>query len=356
MSNRPDFKSAARLLPLLLTLLFCATLPAQTPPVAISVDYSASPNAPFTAEEVTVKAQGFQLAGTLLLPQKGRRPLPAAVLITGSGPQERDETLPFPNLKNFRPFRQMAEMLASRGIAVLRVDDRGTGASTGRETLATATTKDLADDTRAQVAYMRTRKEIDPRRIALVGHSEGGSIAPQVAVTDPQIAALVLMAGPGKTGAEISLAQQKVVLDSRPDLSPEIKKQAVAQQEAIIKAVVSGADLSNYPPEVKSPWVKEFWTYDPIPTMRRVRQPVLILQGELDQQITADQAALLEQAARAGGNKDVTTRVFPKLNHLFLPCETGNFDEYPKLTAQELPANVLQTLGDWLPKRLRAKP
>ena len=276
-------------------------------------------------------------------------------MITGSGQQTRDETLPFANLKDFRPFRQIAEMLAARGIAVLRVDDRGVGDSTGRETLAAATTKDFADDTRAQVAYLRSRKEIDPRRIALIGHSEGGSIAPQVAVTDLQIAALVLLAGPGKTGADVSRFQMRVGLESQPNLSAADKQKALVQQEEAIQAVINGGDLSKYPPEVKLPWIKEFWTYDPIPTMRRARQPALILQGELDQQITADQAALLEKAARAGGNKDVTTRIFPKLNHLFLPCETGGFDEYTKLTAQKLPADVLQTLGAWLQKRLRVR-
>lgn len=329
-------------------LVFAAKISTPKP------DYSAPPDAPFTAEEVVIKTNGYQLAGTLLLPKTGKRPFPAVVTITGSGQQTRDEPIPFPNLKNFRPFRQIAESLAARGIAVLRVDDRGVGASTGRETLSTATSKDFADDTRAQVTYLRARREIDPRRIALVGHSEGGSIAPMVAASDKQLAAVVLMAGPGKTGAAISLYQQRVVLNSQPNLSAEDKQKAVAQQEATIKAAISGGDLSKLPAEARLPWVREFWAYDPLPTMRRVRRPVLILQGALDQQITADQAALLEKAARAGGNKDVTARVFPKLNHFFLPCETGNFDEYAKLTAQELPADVVETLGAWLQKRLRA--
>ena len=332
-----------------ITLLLADKSPSTKP------DYSAPTNAPFTAEEVTVKASAHTLAGTLLLPKKGPGPFPAVVMITGSGQQERDETLPFPNLKNFRPFRQIAEMLATRGIAVLRVDDRGVGASTGAATLATATTKDFADDTRAQIAYLRGRQEIDPRRIALIGHSEGGSIAPQVAVTDKLLAAVILLAGPGIIGADISRAQLRASFANQPNLGLKEKQKMIDEQEALIRATVNNDPKVKSLPETITPWVREFWTYDPIPTMRRVRQPVLILQGALDQQITADQAALLEKAARAGGNRDVTTRVFPKLNHLFLPCETGAFDEYTKLTAQEIPGDVLQTLGDWLQKRLRVR-
>jgi len=123
------------------------------------MDYSAPANASFTAQEVTVQAKGFTLAGTLLVPKSGTRPFPAVVMITGSGQQTRDESVPIVGLEKFRPFRQLAEALANKGIAVLRVDDRGVGGSTGRETLLTATTFDFADDTRAQVAFLRARKD-----------------------------------------------------------------------------------------------------------------------------------------------------------------------------------------------------
>lgn len=318
------------------------------------IDYSAPANSPFTAEEVTVAAKGYTLAGTLLVPKNGKRPFPAVITITGSGQQTRDEPMPFPGLEKFRPMRQIAETLASRGIAVLRVDDRGVGGSGGRDTLATATTSGFADDVRAEVAYLRSRSEIDPKRIALVGHSEGGMIAPMVAATDPQIAAIVLLAGDGKRGDLISMAQVAEALDA-PGITLEIKKQKLAEEQEAIYAVQTGADLSKYPPQVRLPWLKEFWTYDPLVTIRKVRQPILILQGGLDRQITADQAELLEKAAREAGNKDVTKHLFPNLNHLFLIAKTGGVDEYSKLEASAIGDDVLKVLRDWLALKLKVK-
>ncbi len=319
------------------------------------IDYSAPPNAPFTAEEVTVAAKGYTLAGTLLLPKNGKRPLPAVITITGSGQQTRDEPIPFPGLEKYRPMRQIAEALASRGIAVLRVDDRGVGGSGGRETLATVTTSSFADDVRAEVAYLRARAEIDPKRIALVGHSEGGIIAPMVAANDSQIAAIVLMAGSGKRGDQISMEQLTYILDNTPGVTPELRKQKLAEQQEIITAVQSGGDLSKYPAQVRFPWTKEFWTYDPLTTIRKVRQPILILQGALDRQITAEQADLLEKAARDAGNRDVTKQILPNLNHLFLTAKTGGVDEYSKLNTSAIGDDVLKVLGDWLALKLPVK-
>lgn len=318
------------------------------------IDYGAPANAPFTAEEVTVTAKGYTLAGTLLLPKTGKRPFPTVITITGSGQQTRDEPIPIPGLEKYRPMRQVAEALASRGIAVLRVDDRGAGGSGGRDTLMTATTSSFADDVRAEVAYLHSRSEIDPKRIALVGHSEGGMIAPMVAVSDPQIAAIVLMAGDGKRGDLISKEQLEDALAPL-NLTPEAKNQERAKQAAVIQAVQSGADLSSYPAEVRLPWIKEFWTYDPLVMIRKVRQPILILQGALDRQIAAEQAGMLEQAAREGGNRDVTKQIFPNLNHLFLPAKTGSFSEYSTLETQVVGDDVLKTLGDWLVLKLRVK-
>ncbi|HWX42838.1 MAG TPA: alpha/beta fold hydrolase [Blastocatellia bacterium] len=318
-----------------------------------TLDYSAPPSAPFTAEEATVQAKGFTLAGTLLLPKTGRRPFAAVVMITGSGQQTRDEPIPLPGLEKYKPFRQIAEALAAGGVAVLRVDDRGIGGSTGRDTLRQATTSDFADDTRAQVAYLRTRNDIDPDRIALVGHSEGGTIAPMVASTDPRIAAIVLMAGPGLRGDAISMSQVKAALAEQKNMSEEEKNKKIAEQREVMDTVINGGDTSKYPDQVRLPWIKEFWSYDPLPTIRKVHQPILILQGELDQQITADQAQMLEKAAREAGNKDVTARVFPKLNHLFLPSKTGAFSEYSSLSVTSLGEDFLKTLTDWTRQRLR---
>jgi len=317
------------------------------------VDYNVPPSAPFTAEEVTVEAKGFTLAGTLLLPKTGKPPFPALITITGSGQQTRDEYLPLPGLEKYRPFRQIAEALASRGIAVLRADDRGIGNSKGRETLKTATSADFADDTRAQVDYLRKRKEIDPGRIALVGHSEGGMIAPLVASTDSRVAAIVLMAGPGKRGDEILLYQQNQVVETNPTLNEEEKaKQRAEHADNLRKAAANDASA---PEALRTAWMRYFLTYDPLPTIRKVRQPILILQGELDRQVTADQAELVAKAAREAGNRDVTARVFAGLNHLFLPAKTGAPSEYSSLSTSTIPDEVMRLLVDWLEQRLRAK-
>lgn len=311
-------------------------------------DYSAPPDAPFTAEEVKIKVKDYQLAGTLLLPKSGARPFPVVVTSTGSGQETRDEPLPYPNLAEYKIFRQIAEHLAARGIAVLRVDDRGVGDSTGLETLDKATTFDFADDVRAQVAYLRTRRELDPKRIAIVGHSEGGIIAPLVAASDAQIAAVVLLAGTGKRGDEVLLYQMNRPLELNAALSDEERAKARAENERILRTVIEGGDTSKLPTLFRYPWTKAFLTYDPLPTIRKVRQPILIVQGELDRQVTADQAELLAKAARDAGNQDVTVRLFPTLNHLFLPAKTGDESEYTSLETSRIGDDVIKAIGDWL--------
>lgn len=315
-----------------------------------SIDYAAPAGAPFTAEEVTVEAKGFTLAGTLLLPKSANRLLPAVITITGSGQQTRDEYLAIPGLEKYRPFRQIAEALAGRGIAVLRVDDRGVGGSTGRDTLKTSTSADFADDVRAQIDYLRGRREIDPRRIALVGHSEGGMIAPMVAATDPRLAAIVLMAGSGQRGDEIIAYQVNQGLEADLTLTEEARARGRReQQEAMSKAIAGDASA---PESLRDPWHRFFLAYDPLPAIRKVRQPILILQGELDRQITADQSEMLAKAAREAGNRDVTARVFPGLNHLFLPAKTGAFSEYSSLSTSMIPVDVMKQLSDWLAAKL----
>ncbi len=320
---------------------------------SLKPDYSAPPDAPFTAEEVKIKVKDYQLAGTLLLPKSGARPFPAVVTSTGSGQQTRDEPLPFPNLKDYKLFRQLAEHLASRGIAVLRVDDRGVGDSTGLETLEKATTFDFADDVRAQVAYLRTRAEIDPKRIAIVGHSEGGVIAPLVAASDPQLAAIVLMAGSGKRGDEIILYQMNRALELNAAMPEEEKAKKRAEHQQMVQTMLEGGDTSRMPPLFRFLWTKTFAAYDPLPTIRKVRQPILIVQGEIDRQVTADQAELLAKAAREGGNRDVMVRVFPNLNHFFLPAKTGEESEYTSLEVSVIGDDVIKAIGDWLQFKLQ---
>ncbi len=319
----------------------------------VEPDYSAPPGASFTSEEVKVLDKEISLGGTLLLPTTGKPPFPAVVMITGSGQQTRDEPIPISGLEAYRPFRQIAELLASHGIAVLRVDDRGVGKSTGFETLAKVTTFDFADDTRAQINYLRSRKEIDPKRIALVGHSEGGMIAPMIAASDPKIAAIVLMAGPGKTGEAIILDQSSDLLDRDPTLTAQEKANNLEKEKVLLQTIIAGGDVSKLPDTVKTAWYKAFLTYDPLPTIRKVHQPILILQGALDRQVTADQADNLARAARDAGNRNVTVHVFPNLNHLFLPAKTGSFNEYSSLTVTSIPPEVLDTINSWLEARLK---
>ena len=311
---------------------------------------------PYVAEEVTVKRNGYALAGTLLLSRDARRPAPAVVMITGSGQQTRDSDIQMPGLEGYKPFKQIAEHLAGLGIAVLRVDDRGVGGSTGRETLAGATTSSFADDTRAQVAFLRAHRGIDPNRIALVGHSEGGSIALMVAASDPRVRSVVLMAAMGRTGREVNLEQQEYALSQMPGITEERKVQLREQQRQTLRAVVEGEDVSGLPPNLRPilPWFKEFLTYDPLPLIRRLKQPVLILQGGLDRQITPEHAVLLERAARGAGNGDVSSRVFPRLNHLFLPARTGAWSEYSALGTTSLETDLLEALGDWLLDRFQS--
>ena len=318
------------------------------------VDYVAPAGAPFTAEEVTVEAKGFTLAGTLLLPKTGKPPFPVVVTITGSGQQTRDEYLPLPGLEKYRPFRQIAEALASRGIAVLRVDDRGVGNSKGIDTLKVSTSANFADDVRAQVDFLRERRDVDSNRIVVLGHSEGGMIAPMVAASDPKIAGIVLLAGTGKRGDAIIAYQVNQGLEGDPTLTEEARAKGRAEQQDAMRKAIAGD--ASAPEAMRSPWMRYFLAYDPLPTIRKVRQPILILQGELDRQVTADHAELLAKAAREAGNRDVTSRVFPGLNHLFLPAKTGAVSEYSSLSTNTIPDDVMKQLTDWLVDKLKVKP
>jgi alpha-beta hydrolase superfamily lysophospholipase len=263
------------------------------------------------------------------------------VTITGSGQQDRDEYIPFAG--GIRLYRQVADTLSRRGIAVLRLDDRGLGASGGSPSR--ATTADFADDIRAAIAYLRSRRDIAPDRIGLIGHSEGGVIAPMIAATDPQLKAIVVMAGPAQPGIEISMAQNKFLIDRDTALS-------TAQRDSVLRTARASLD----PSKQTIPWVKFFMSYDPATAARRVKAPTLILQGATDRQVPVDQAEKLAALIRAGGNKDVTVRVIPSTNHLFVEDPSGDFNNYDRLPTNKVGANVLGPLADWLVTRLGARP
>ena len=341
---------SAKWLPALMAKLTGAASTAPTHS-ATAIDYSAPQGAAFTAEEVTIPVATYSLAGTLLVPKGGTRH-PVAVMITGSGLQTRDQRIALPGLEQYTPFRQIAERLASSGIAVLRVDDRGIGGSTGRETLENATTTSLAEDTRAQIAWLRARKEIDPQRIVVIGHSEGASIAAMIGASDPKLDAIVMMAGVAKRGAEVSIEQQEDMLRSDPTMTEAVKQTMREKQKEAVQTVLAGGDL---PGQKTNAWIREYFAYDPLPTARKVKQPLLILQGERDRQVDQSHAQVLAAAVHDAGNKDVIVKVFPTVNHLFLPSTTGSFNEYSRLATNKVPDDVLDTLTDWLKARTAPK-
>ncbi len=307
----------------------------------ITPAYFAPAGAPYTAEEVTVRTPaGFTLVGTLTLPAGARGPVPAVVLISGSGPQDRDSQIP--GIAGYRPFRQIADTLSRRGIAVLRLDDRGFGRSGGNA--AEANSADLADDTRAAVAYLRGRREVAPDRIGLVGHSEGGVIAPMVASADSRIRAVALLAGPSRIGRDVLLYQNRQAVDAMPGFTPVQRDSIMATLPARLDSLAAA-----------NRWYGFYLGYDPLPTARRLRSPVLVLQGATDRQVTADQAPELAAAIRAGGNRDVTLRVVPGVNHLFLrdPEGTADVQRYAGLPSKQVPPEVLGALADWLAAKLR---
>jgi len=307
-------------------------------------DYAAPAGAGYTAEDVRVAARDargdtLSFGCTLTKPRSGGPRFPAAVTITGSGLEDRDENL-WPLVPAYHVFRQVAERLAAAGIAVLRCDDRSFGSSTGRAD--SATSEDLARDYQAQLAWLRARPDIDPARTAVIGHSEGGMIGPLIASRDPRLAAVVVMAGPGKDGLAILRDQVAWPYLSAPALDSAERVRLIADAQRQIAADTA-----------VGPWMRFFRAYDPLPTARRVRQPVLILQGAVDRQVSAGQADTLAAAMRAGGNRDVTVRVFPHLNHLFLVSPTdGSPSEYASLADANVGADVLDTMATWLEARL----
>ena len=302
------------------------------------VDYGPPRGAPYTAHEVTVHTPGgLSLTGTLTLPEGVAGRAPAVVTITGSGRQDRDERIR--RVEGYRPFWQIADTLARRGIATLRLDDRGVNGSDAGP--AGATSSDFADDIRAALTYLRSRAEIDGNHLGLVGHSEGGVIAPMVAATDSSLAGIVLMAGPAYTLRRINAFQSQTAIDRDTSLTPEGRREAR-----------SWGDVAARRRAAKDPWFRAALVYDPLPTARQVHVPVLLLQGLTDQQISPEQADTLAGAFREGGNREVTVVTFPDTNHLFLADPDGRSDHYGLLPSHDVRPAVLGTIADWLVARL----
>jgi len=343
------------------------------------------PRERFLATDVTFSHGDITLAGTLTVPH-GAGPHPALVLITGSGPQDRDSAIPEVG-PGYRPFKWIAEYLGERGIAVLRHDDRGVGASTGD--FASATTADFADDAEAAVSYLLSRPDIDPDRVGLLGHSEGAMVAAMVAARNNDVAFAVSMAGVAVDGYELFVRQVELIALAG-GLGAERATEAASEQRAVLDLVrgrdwealearlteINREQLAGLPPEQKealgdpeqlvqamvaqqmstfrSDWYQFFLDYDPGEDWAQVTIPVLAIFAELDVQVDAEQnTEAFERAMAQAGNDDFTAVVLSGANHLFQPAETGGHWEYPTLPQEFVPA-FLPTLSDWLLERVGA--
>jgi uncharacterized protein len=305
-------------------------------------DYSAPAGAPYIAEEVTVTTpMGHTLAGTLTLPKSANRarPVGAIVTITGSGPEERDEAL---GIDGYRPFRQFADSLGRRGIAVLRMDDRGTAASKG--TFKGATSADFAEDIRAGLAYLRGRPEIDSTHLGLLGHSEGAIIAPIVALKEPNLRALVLLAGVARPAREVLVFQMTNNINHSAKLSQTQKDSAITAIPQAIERMMAA-----------DPWMAYFLVHDPAADARQLKTPaVLLLTGSNDQQADPKQIPDWMGAFVAAGNTDVTGEILPGLNHLFVVDSDGFPGNYAKLPPPvRVDQHVVGLVTDWLVRRLK---
>ena len=332
------------------------------------------PPFPYRSEEVTVRNErdGINLAGTLTLPEKGTK-FPAVVMVTGSGAQNRDE-----EIMGHKPFFVIADYLTRNGIAVLRCDDRGTAASQG--THATATNEDFATDTEAMVNYLRSRKEINAKKIGIIGHSAGGIIAFIVAKKDLSIAFVVSLAGAGVRGDSLMLKQVELISKSQgmPDavwqgMKPSIRNRyAILQQtdktpEELQKELYADVTKTMSPEQLKdlntiqqlsaqissmtSPWYLHFMRYDPAQDLKKLKCPVLALNGEKDIQVDAAMnLAAIQERITGNGNKNVTVKAYPNLNHLFQTCEKGTLAEYGQLE-ETINPEVLKDIIEWIRKQ-----
>jgi len=331
---------------------------------------------PYQEEKVVYKNKeaAVKLAGTLTSPgQEG--PFPAVLLISGSGPQDRNETI-----LGHHPFLVLADYLTRLGIAVLRVDDRGVGKSGGDFTQATS--EDFASDVLAGLEYLKSRQEINPKQIGLIGHSEGGIIAPMVAVQSSDVAFIILMAGTGLMGEEILYLQGELILRAEGASDEAIAKNRSLQEQMFtvvkeekdnsvaekrLRAILQDA-MSEVSEEerkgaeatveaqiqwVLSPWFRHFLAYDPKPTLMKVKCPVLAINGQKDVQVPPkENLAAIEEALKLGGNNNYTIKELPGLNHLFQTAQTGSLSEYAKIE-ETISPTALEIMSDWILEQTR---
>ncbi|MBZ0199418.1 MAG: alpha/beta hydrolase [Ignavibacteriaceae bacterium] len=332
------------------------------------------PPYPYKEEEVTFKNEkaDITLAGTLTVPE-GDEPFTAVVMVTGSGPQDRDE-----NIFDHKLFKVIADYLTRSNIAVLRFDDRGVGKSEGDFSKAIST--DFVSDAVSAVEYLSNRNDINSAKIGMMGHSEGGMIAPMAANESNKISYIVLLAGPGTTGEQILIDQSRLILkaagtsdsylDKQDIILPKIysivkseKNDSIATEK--IAALYDefyaqltdeeksemGMDLQSIKkqiPMILSPWFRYFIAYDPVPALSKLKIPVLALNGSKDLQVPADaNLAGIESALKSSGNRDFKIVKLDGLNHLFQTAELGTPSEYGKIEETFSP-KALEIIKDWI--------
>lgn len=324
---------------------------------------------PYASEDITFenKTAGIQLAGTLTVPQNIDNP-PVVIMVSGSGPQNRNE-----EIMNHRPFWVWADHLTRQGIAVLRYDDRGVAESEGD--FVSATSEDFAKDAAAAIAYLRQQERFAKSPLGIIGHSEGGMIAPMVAAEDQSIDFIVLLAGPGVANNELMYLQNKRYIEAQ-EIPDTTKRMFLDQQKALFDLVKKSGDLTlkeledlvfqeyekrnvginlrdnaeiqGAVKQFTAPWMRFFLAYDPAPTLAKVKCPVLAINGDKDMQVVAEQNIPgIEKALTAGGNPNFTVKVFPDLNHLFQKAETGQVDEYEKID-ETVNIAVLDYVTKWI--------
>lgn len=321
---------------------------------------------PYYAEEVTFKNEkaNISLAGTLTLPKK-EGSFPAVILITGSGAQNRDE-----EILGHKPFLVIADYLTRNGIAVLRYDDRGTAKSTGD--FRSGTTADFATDAESAFTYLQSREEINPKKIGLIGHSEGGTIAPMVAARNKEVDFIVMLAGPGLPGNELLLLQKErieqkmnvpdssitkgqvifkgaydIILASQPN-DTTLKGRVRSYFKEQFAADAGDNLVDGITNQIVSPWMVYFIKLNPVPFLEKVKCPVLALNGGNDLQVLPEEdLAAIANALKTGGNKNVTIKEIAGLNHLFQESATGLPSDYGKIE-QTFSPEVLKYMTDWI--------
>lgn len=319
------------------------------------------PPFPYHSEDISFTGpSGAHLAGTLTIPQ-GKGPFPAILLINGSGPNDRDETI-----LGHKPFLVLADALTRRGVAVLRMDKRGVGASTGASQ--DLTTVDYTADAKAAVAWLRHRQEVDPARVGLLGHSEGAEIAPMIVAYDPKIAFVVLLAAAGVPGDQLLLAQNHALLQAQGGTAAQLENAAQVNRDIydIAKSdlptdkartqVVARLTKAGAPDNIAtalaaqglSPWARWFLRHDPRPALGQMHCPVLVLEGSKDLQVVADQNVPELRKALAGDPAATVTEL-PGLNHLFQTAQTGLPKEYGAID-QTIAPSALDLIVGWVAK------